>query len=78
MPAVTGGPADTSLLDAFRKQVRGLKASGTMPPEALLLIWAGEPGVSRDDLIDILKEEESGRVLPKGPQPGEVQRSPFM
>lgn len=29
-------------------------------PEMLLLLWDGEPGTTRDDLIDILKEEGRG------------------
>jgi hypothetical protein len=50
--------SDPGLLGAFRKQVRTMIAAGR-EPEMLLLIWDGEPGTTRDELIDILKEEGS-------------------
>lgn len=49
--------SDPQLLDAFRKQCIHLRKSGTNPGLALLA-WEGQPGVDRDDLIDILKEVE--------------------
>ena len=49
---------DLGSLEAFRKQVRTMIAAGRAP-EMLLLLWDGDAGVTRDDLIDILKEEGS-------------------
>lgn len=46
--------SDPELLDAYRKQLR----SGLMSPEAVLLMWWGQPGVDRDDLIDEAKKAE--------------------
>lgn len=65
------------VLEAFRKQVRSLIADGCDPGIALI-VWDGQPGISRDDPIDALKEEtgEKPRPAPK-PRPGAAQESPF-
>jgi hypothetical protein len=54
---MTATRSDPALLDAFRKQVRFLKASGKMTPYAALLVWKDQPGISQDDMIGILKDE---------------------
>jgi len=82
MPAIrlddSGEPA---LLGAFRKQVRGVaRDHGPEQAWVVLLAWEGQQGVSRDDLIDIVKEELG--LIPASsenvrPRPGSVQQSPF-
>ncbi len=67
---------DTGLLDAYRQQVRVAISRGT-DPHVVLLMWNGQAGVSRDDLIDILKEEAGERTPWVKPAPGGVQPSPF-
>jgi hypothetical protein len=47
--------SDADLLAALRKQADTLIAAGK-DPWVLLLIWDGQPGVQRDDVIDVLKE----------------------
>lgn len=67
------------LLDAYRKQIRHAIKHG-IPPAAVLFMWLDEPGVTRDDLIDALKEETGEKPRPAPDtrlRPGAVQRSPF-
>lgn len=74
MPYVTGPDSDTSLIDAFRRQVQAAVIKGT-DPWPLLLLWDGQAGVTRDELIDLLKQE-TGETAEEA-LPGAVQRSPF-
>ena len=78
MPFIRSSSDDAPdpVLEAFRKQVRTLIAGGHDPGIALI-VWDGQPGISRDDLIDALKEEtgEKPRPAPK-PMPGAVQALP--
>ena len=49
--------SDPDLIEAFRKQTRTVLASGS--GDAFLGLWAAwkdQPDVSRDDLVDVLKE----------------------
>jgi hypothetical protein len=55
--------SDPDLIEAFRKQLRTVLASGN--PGAFLGLWEAwkdQPGVNRDDLIDVIKAE--GAELP--------------
>lgn len=50
--------SDPALLEAFRRQLRIVMASGD--PMAYLGLWAAwkdQAGIDRDDLIDAMKQE---------------------
>jgi len=72
--------SDPVLLAAFRKQVQGFIRAGD-DPWPWLLAWDSEPGVTRDDLFDVIKEElgiiPPASERPEPPRPGSVQPSPF-
>lgn len=53
--------SDPALLDAFRKQVERVLASGDAAAAlGLWEAWRGQVGVSQDDLVDIIKEMTGG------------------
>jgi hypothetical protein len=57
--------SDPELINCFRKQLRTVLASGN--PDALLglwIAWKDQPDTRRDDLVDVLKEEDA--ELPAG------------
>jgi hypothetical protein len=49
--------SDPALIAAFRKQTRTVLASGDADAFlGLWVAWEDQPGVCRDDLVDVLKE----------------------
>lgn len=50
--------SDPALLGAFRKQVRTVLGRGdVMAFLGLWIAWKDQPGIDRDDLADVLREE---------------------
>lgn len=47
---------DPDQLEAYRKQLRQIIRNGG-DPELAMLAWQWQNGVSRDELIDVYKEE---------------------
>jgi hypothetical protein len=63
------------MLSAYRAQLH--RAGDSEYRAAVLLMWQGHAGVSRDDLAGVLREVEEGRGPEPLPRPGAVQKSPF-
>ena len=50
--------SDPELLGAFRKQARTVLAGGdAMALLGLWVAWKDQPGIDRDDLVDVLRAE---------------------
>jgi hypothetical protein len=50
--------SDPVLIEAFRRQARAVLDSGDeLAFLGLWLAWENQPGVGRDDLVDVLKAE---------------------
>jgi hypothetical protein len=57
--------SDPELLEAFRKQARAVLDSGDgFALLGLWVAWKDQPGMDRDDLVDVLRAE--GAEVPLG------------
>ena len=58
--------SDPALLGAFRKQLRAVLDSGdAMAFLGLWFAWKDQPGIERDDLVDVIKAEGGEGVIPQ-------------